>query len=107
MKATVNLNDKVRFRLTPAGMDCIRQYDATLNDTAKPVGYCFDWFKAHKPDPEGYFSCQLWCLLQMIGPGIAMGTDALIVGNDLEFEGNHRPAKSKPPTGSATLSTKR
>lgn len=86
MTASVNLNEEVRFRLTPEGVAAIRDSDRKYTESARG-GYVFDWFRSHKPDADGYYRCQLWSLLNMLAGNFHMGADQVLVGNELVFGG--------------------
>ena len=100
----MNLNDKVQFRLTEDGKAAIhshfRQFDPAIG---------LDWFKHNKPDNDGWYTEQLWSLMQMLGPSVCMGGPQHIVGNEIRpCEPDMEPAeKAGREIAAASSNTKR
>ena len=63
----VNLNNRVRAKLTPYGLECHRtDFERMFAD------YNID-YRPPRLDAEGYLDTQLWCLMQEYGPYITIG----------------------------------
>lgn len=60
MKVRININDRVRVKLTEHGRDLVSKHD----------GLAFERFKV---DADGRIETQLWCLMQAFGPHLYMG----------------------------------
>jgi hypothetical protein len=56
----LNLNDRVKVKLSPKGIAILQQEYPTMK---VPL----------KIDEEGYYSDQLWCLFSVFGPYINLG----------------------------------
>lgn len=69
---TINLNDKVKVKLTDHGKDIYyHQYDE-LNEKLKPYGCKFLEPRMPDVDADGYTTFQLWQLMNLYGPHIHM-----------------------------------
>lgn len=67
----LNLNHRVRIRLTPEGIDHLRRNHDSLNEFAK--GLLGD-FIPPKQDAEGWSEWQLWAVMHELGGAITMGS---------------------------------
>jgi hypothetical protein len=58
-----NMNSNVKIKLTPRGVQAFYEYWGK-------IGLCP---KLPEADADGYITQQLWCVMQMFGPVIALG----------------------------------
>jgi hypothetical protein len=65
-KSSVNLNDTVRFKITPTGWQYIGKVNATDPIYSRyPMRF--------KVDERGFSEAQLWSVMQFFGPAISLG----------------------------------
>lgn len=89
MAESINLNHRVRFKLTDDGRKRIAEFDAAMNEICRtPEKFKYDWFRFHAPDAEGFYSEQLWSLMQMFGPDTHMAGPQHFVSNELIYDGD-------------------
>lgn len=80
----LNVNEKVKVRLTDIGINILRSNHDELKKTFNRLGD----FKAPTVDADGYSSFQLWVLMQTFGPHMGLGfnvpfeTDIIIENED-------------------------
>lgn len=95
---TINLNDKVRFKLTELGREIYyHQFDDLIKLGAQLTP------ERPKEDAEGYASMQLWEFLELYGPHIGMARKNVIEPLNLIAEIPDQalsaaPQKEKPAT---------
>lgn len=70
--AGLNINAKVRIKLTERGLQHLRQAHDARNAAYRGIAPFGD-FKEPKVDSEGWHETQLWCVMQDLGPAIIMG----------------------------------
>lgn len=80
----VNLNDEVRFNLTPHGEDCLREYFTNLFKYDQNKQHIEDTINLYKIKDDGYRHTQLWDLFQVFGSYVAMGYHMVFTSTDLE-----------------------
>ena len=78
MKVNININNSVKFKLTPEGEAFIKKLNTT-----NPIYMRFPIFTAIDKDIEGYFRTELWCFMNIFGPKMIMGIGSLIESNTL------------------------
>jgi len=69
----ININDKVRVRLTEYGKQCLAENYAKLSMASPNL----------KPDADGWTEWQLWHLMQEFGQHIAMGLPVPFEANEM------------------------
>ncbi len=81
----INLNDNVRVKLTPFGIQCMKDYHKWLfaPNVAPP-------FNPPVPDENGWTTMQMWLVLQEFGPYMHNGM------TQIPFEDNVIEIVSKP-----------
>ena len=100
---TINLNDKVRFKLTELGREIYyHQFDDLIKLGAQLTP------ERPKEDAEGYASMQLWEFLELYGPHIGMARKNVIEPLNLIVEIPDQalsvaPQKEKPATRTRQL----
>lgn len=82
-RVTFNINHYVRFRLTEEGKARILKFHREQFESYNLPPY--SWFDFHKPDAEGFYSEQLWHVMEIFGPAMHVGAGPFFLGNDLEF----------------------
>ena len=78
----INLNNKVEVRLTDKGRDVYYHKDDWMNEKAylkegDPGYFGREWPK----EVDGWFSCQLWELMQIFGRHMGMSFDLMFETN--------------------------
>lgn len=71
MKFKVNANTAVKVTLTESGLDILKSNHETVNKMLTDVGMETQPFSI-TIDEDGYFTTQLWLLMQTFGPHISM-----------------------------------
>jgi hypothetical protein len=66
-KFSVNLNDNVRFKITPTGWQYIGKVNAT-----DPIALRYP--RRFKVDENGFSEAQLWSVMEFFGPAISLGS---------------------------------
>lgn len=78
----ININDKVRVRLTEYGRQCLAENYAKLSmDSGAPLS-----MPNKKPDADGWTEWQLWHLMQEFGQHIAMGLPVPFEANEMQIQ---------------------
>jgi hypothetical protein len=80
--ASCNLNDSVRFKLTPRGEKILKDYLA-----AQQIDFGCNAASCYRKNECGYVTCALWEFMNVFGPHIAMGFNLIIEENTLIFCG--------------------
>lgn len=79
----INLNDKIKVKLTQYGKECYIQYlKEVLNITKDP--YFLNEISEVKNNEYFYF--QLWDFMYIFGNKMVMGCKQIIVNNEIESE---------------------
>lgn len=73
--ATLNMNDTVRVKLNQRGLDIMKANHDNLYDVVRKNGGAGREWSPPKLDSEGFYSTQLWCLMQEFGAHIRLGFD--------------------------------
>lgn len=75
MKFTVNVNEIVKVKLTDVGINILKQQHEELNERIKKVnGKGIGEFEI-KLDNDGYYSTQLWVLMNTFGHSMTMSSE--------------------------------
>jgi hypothetical protein len=80
--ASCNLNDRVKFRLTPKGEKILNDYLA-----AQRAKHGCDAASCYRKDACGYRTCILWEFMNVFGPSMHIGLGSILDGNNLIFCG--------------------
>ena len=81
----LNLNEKVKFKLTDLGKDIYyHQYD-DINSFREGMPTLFDP-EMPEVDENGYTEMQLWCFIELYGKHIGMGKPNVIEPLEIIFE---------------------
>ena len=86
----VNINDNVHFRLTPDGIDAIKEWDSNCRYAIASANLDIEWmswFDRHPPDEKGYRTEQLWELFAMFGYKMVLGGPIFFEKNVIQIPG--------------------
>lgn len=79
MEVRINLNEKVKFKLSERGKEIYRhRYD----------GYGFEYDSIQEPelDDDGYMEMQLWVFMQTFGEHMIMGMSEVVQPLEIIYE---------------------
>lgn len=77
MKIRINLNEKVKFKLSEHGKEIYRhRYD----------GYGFEYDREPELDDNGYMEMQLWTFMQIFGEHMIMGMSEVVQPLEIIYE---------------------
>lgn len=69
----ININDKVKVKLTEHGKHIYKHQFDELNERIKRNGGKPIKLDLPEADADGYTTFQLWCLMEIFGPHMHMG----------------------------------
>lgn len=70
-----NLNDNVKIRISPRGIEHLKNKHERLNAQFKGL---IGEFKAPEVDKDGYTKMQLWCVMKDFGSEMGCGMSPII-----------------------------
>lgn len=77
MEIRINLNERVKFKLSERGKEIYRhRYD----------GYGFEYNREPELDDDGYMSMQLWMFMQIFGEHMVMGMSEVLKPLEIIYE---------------------
>jgi hypothetical protein len=69
-----NLNDRMRVKLLPRGMDVIKAERERMSREMPSQ----DWSRWWEPDADGYLESQAWEIMHLFGEACYMGTTTAV-----------------------------
>lgn len=86
----VNLNDTVKVKLTEEGIQVLARQHNELRKKMLTKGWKDSGEFVLRLDTEGYYTTQLWTLINKFAEHINIGANPMFVGNDLYFLGEQK-----------------
>lgn len=86
----VNLNDTVKVRLTEEGIQVLARQHNELRKKMLTKGWKDSGEFVLRLDSEGYYTTQLWTLINKFSDNIDLGEEPMFVGGNLYFPGENK-----------------
>jgi hypothetical protein len=88
MNFRFNINEAVKVRLTERGKTILKKQHDELNNQIRSRGGQGLGEYNPKVDEEGYSTFQMWCLMELLGPYMAIGFDPPFEANIIICNGD-------------------